>query len=57
MLIGNSDSEKIWNFLKSKGLNDYGCASLIGNLDCESGLKSNNLQDTGSRLSDSSIRT
>lgn len=49
MLIGNSDSEKIWNFLKSKGLNDCGCASLIGNLDCESGLKSNNLQDTGNR--------
>lgn len=49
MLVGSSNSEKIWNFLKSKGLNDYGCASLIGNLDCESGLKPNNLQDTYNR--------
>lgn len=47
MLIGGSNSEKIWNFLKSKGLNDYGCAGLLGNLDVESGLKPNNLQDTG----------
>lgn len=49
MLVGSSNSEKIWNFLKSKGLNDYGCAGLLGNLDFESGLKSNNLQDTGNR--------
>lgn len=49
MLVGSSNSEKIWNFLKSKGLNDYGCAGLLGNLDVESGLKSNNLQDTGNR--------
>lgn len=46
MLIGSSNGEKIYNFLKSKGLNDYGASGLIGNIDCESGLKSNNLQDT-----------
>ena len=48
-LIGNTNSEKIWNYFKSKGLNDYGIAGLIGNLDCESGLKSNNLQNTYER--------
>lgn len=47
MLVGSSNSEKIWNFLLSKGLNEYGTAGLLGNLDCESGLKPNNLQDTG----------
>ncbi len=49
MLIGGSNEEKIWNFLKSKGLNDYGCAGLLGNLSCESGLKPNNLQDIYNR--------
>lgn len=49
MLIGSSNSEKIYNFLKSKGLNDYGASGLLGNLDCESGLKPNNLQDTYNR--------
>lgn len=46
----------IWNFLKKEGFNDYGVAGLMGNLDAESGLRSNNLQDTYSRkfgLSDS----
>lgn len=49
MLIGSSNEEKIWNFLKSKGLNDNGCAGLLGNLSCESSLKPNNLQDTYNR--------
>ena len=39
----------IWNFLKKEGFNDYGAAGLMGNLDAESGLRSNNLQDTYSR--------
>lgn len=46
-LIGSTNEEKIWNFLKSKGLNDFGCAGLMGNLYAESGLKPNNLQNTG----------
>ena len=45
-LVGNSNEEKIWNYLKSKGLNDHGCAGLMGNLNAESALKSNNLQNT-----------
>ena len=49
MLVGSSNSEKIWNFLLSKGLNEYGAAGALGNIDCESGLKPNNLQDTGNR--------
>ena len=39
----------IWNFLKKEGFNDYGVAGLMGNLDAESGLRSNNIQDTYSR--------
>ena len=39
----------ICNFLKKEGFNDYGVAGLMGNLDAESGLRSNNLQDTYSR--------
>lgn len=48
-LIGSTDEQKIWNYFKSKGLNDYGCAGLLGNLQVESGLKSNNLQNTYER--------
>ena len=48
-LIGSTDEQKIWNYFKSKGLNDYGCAGLLGNLQAESGLKSNNLQNTYER--------
>ena len=39
----------IWNFLKKEGFNDFGIAGLMGNLDAESGLRSNNLEDTYSR--------
>lgn len=38
--------QKIWQYFKSKGLNDYGIAGLMGNLYAESGLKSTNLQNT-----------
>lgn len=46
-LNGNTNEAKIWNYFKSKGLNDFGCAGIIGNLYAESGLKPNNLQNTG----------
>ena len=36
----------IWNYFKSKGLNDYGIAGLMGNLYAESGLCPHNLQNT-----------
>lgn len=45
-LIGNTNAEKIWNYFKSKGLNDYACAGILGNAYAESGLCSNNLQNT-----------
>lgn len=34
----------IWDFFKSKGLNDYSCAGLMGNLQSESGLNPKNLE-------------
>lgn len=46
-LVGNSNEQKIWNYLKSKGLNDYGAAGLLGNIQAESALKPNNLENTG----------
>lgn len=45
-LNGNTNEEKIWNFLKDKGLNAYGIAGLMGNLYAESGLKPTNLQNS-----------
>lgn len=41
-----ADPKVVWNFLKKKGLNDYGIAGLMGNLEAESGLKPINLQNT-----------
>ena len=45
-LTGNTNAEKIWNFFKGKGLNEYGISGLLGNLEAESGLRSDNLQNT-----------
>lgn len=45
-LIGKTNDEKIWNYLKAQGLNDFGAAGLMGNLQAESGLKPTNLQNT-----------
>ena len=39
--------KEMWAYFKGKGLNDYGIAGLFGNLYKESGLVSNNLQNTG----------
>lgn len=36
----------IWDFLKKEGFNDYGVSGLMGNLQAESGLLPNNLQNT-----------
>ena len=44
-LKGTTNEEKIWNFLKDKGLNEYGTAGLMGNLQAESGLRPNNLEN------------
>lgn len=40
------DPKVIWDFFKAQGLNDYGIAGLMGNLQAESGLKPTNLQNT-----------
>lgn len=45
-LVGRCAEEKIWNFFKSKGLNDFGVAGLMGNLYAESGLSPQNLQNS-----------
>lgn len=41
-----SNEELIWNFLKSKGLNDYAVAGIWGNLKKESGFRPDNLQNS-----------
>lgn len=43
-MIADAD-EVIWNFFKGKGLNDFAVAGIMGNLEAESGLRSNNLQN------------
>jgi LysM repeat protein len=45
----NMTNEQIWNFFKSKGLNNYGCAGLMGNLQAESGLNSCNMENSYER--------
>ena len=53
-LTGSSDAthgkivneDWIWKFLSSKGVNDYVVAGIMGNLYAESGLRTNNLQNT-----------
>lgn len=41
-----ADEKTIWNFLKGKGLNDFAVAGIMGNIYAESGLRSNNLQNS-----------
>ena len=38
--------KQFYEYFKSQGLNDYGVAGLLGNLACESSLKSTNLQNS-----------
>ena len=45
MLAGKNNEEKIWNYLKDAGLNDFGTAGLMGNLYAESGLIPNNVEN------------
>lgn len=44
-LIGTTIIERIINFLRSKGLNDFGIAGVLGNMFAESGLNPRNLQN------------
>lgn len=41
-----NNEKDIWDYLKAKGLNDYAVAGVMGNLQAESGLRPNNLQNT-----------
>lgn len=43
-LTGNSIEEKVWNYLKAKGLNNYAIAGLMGNIYAESGIIANRLE-------------
>lgn len=45
-LVGKTNEEKIWNYLKGKGLNNFAISGLMGNLYAESGLIPNNLQNS-----------
>lgn len=45
-LSGSTVAQRGWNFLSAKGLTPAGISGLIGNLDKESGLRPNNLQNT-----------
>ena len=49
MLIGKNNEEKIWNFLCEKIGNEYGVASMMGNLQSESGLNSKNMENSYER--------
>ena len=40
-------SKTIWDYLIKKGFSKAGAAGAIGNMDCESGLNSINLENTG----------
>jgi hypothetical protein len=44
-LTGSSTSEQIWNYLISKGYSETAAAGIMGNLQQESGLLSNNVQN------------
>lgn len=44
-----TDDHKAWKFFKSKNLNDFAVAGIMGNLANESGIRSNNLQNSYER--------
>ena len=46
---GSENAEKAFNFLVGRGYTPAGAAGLLGNLHAESGIKPNNLQDSGNR--------
>lgn len=43
---GSTNQEKVWNYLRNKGLSEHGVAALMGNLYAESGIEPTNLQNT-----------
>lgn len=49
-LVGNTNEEKIYNFLYAKIRNHFGTSGLMGNLYAESGLNPKNLQNNGNKI-------
>ena len=45
-LTGSTTEQQIWNYLLNKLSNPYGVAGIMGNMYAESGLQSNNLQNS-----------
>ena len=43
-LTGSTNEEKVWNYLKAKGLSDYACAGFCGNFYAESGIIFNRVE-------------
>ena len=44
-LVGKTIEEQVWNFSMVRVGNAYGVAALMGNLDAESGLNPQNLEN------------
>lgn len=44
-LTGSNNAEQIWNYLDSQGFSDAGIAGIMGNLQQESGLRPDNVQN------------
>ena len=43
---GSSDAERLWNILRARGLTPEQVGGIMGNIQAESGMRSNNVQDT-----------
>ena len=43
-LTGSTNEEKVWNYLKAKGLSDYACSGFLGNFYAESGVIFNRVE-------------
>lgn len=50
VLVGDTNEEKIYNFLYERLKNHYAVAGLMGNIYAESGLNPKNLQNNGNRI-------
>lgn len=44
-LVGSNNSERVWNYLITHGITKEGAAAVMGNMDAESGIQPNNVQD------------
>jgi LysM repeat protein len=47
--VSTTGDADVWKFLKGKGLSDFAVAGIMGNLFAESGIRSNNLQNSYER--------